>query len=56
MLKNSSQVAIELLFLSLKILCLEMIFSFNVPYFGALQFENHGELEETFWIEVVDLV
>ena len=45
MLKNRSQEAIELLFLSLKIFCLEMIFSFNVPYFGALYFENYGELD-----------
>ena len=22
-----------------------MIFSFNVPYFGALYFENYGELD-----------
>ena len=45
MLKNSSHVAIELLFLSLKIFCLEMSFSFHVPYFGALYFENYGELD-----------
>jgi len=38
-----------MLFSTLKILLShEMIFSFDVPYFEALHFENHGELEETF--------
>ena len=26
----------------------ELIFSFDVPYFEAMHFENDGELEETF--------
>jgi len=46
MLKNSSQVAIKYYFQTLKIfLSLGLIFSFNVPYFGALYFENYGELD-----------
>ena len=41
MLKNGSQVAIKFFYH-------ELIFSFEVSYFEALHFENHGELEETF--------